>query len=317
MATLPEPVTMATTYSAYSTAPKTALPVADRQLTRDENPCSEEVLRSPEIQAFRDPLDRNSYIVCTELDVFVRMPCATGTFFDTTIRHCVPEGWVAPVCPVGMCKNNADCIIDELKNEYKCMCRIGFTGLFCETNIDECALEGNTICAKNSGKCIDQLNTFYCDFGTKIGFAIETAIDEPCTLTDLSEARQYFEIPSPLNNHFLQCTGENRWMVSKCAEMLFWNQELRTCTIELPIKKTGVCLTYPCKNDGSCSDLGNFNFQCTCKEGFTGALCEEVIDFCLPVPCGTGRCVSHAGGYNCVCRDYVVDQSCDKGNKFI
>jgi len=188
-------------------------------------------LRSPEIQAFVDPLDRRSYIVCTEVDVFVRMPCAEGTFFDSGIRHCVPDGWVAPVCPVGLCKNNADCIIDELKNEYKCLCRVGFTGLFCETNIDECAMEGNAYCRSQNGQCVDQVNAYYCDFGDKIGLSQETAMPKPCTLLDLSLEKQFFKVESPMDNVYLQCTGENRWIVSKCAEMLFWNQELRTCVM--------------------------------------------------------------------------------------
>merc|ERR1712127_574780 len=202
--------------------------------SRPSNPCTEKVLRSAEIQAFADPLNRASYVVCTEIDVFVRMPCATGTFFDETIRHCVPEGWTAPICPVGLCKNEADCIIDEMKNEYKCLCRVGYTGLFCENNIDECALEGNQICGMTEGKCVDQLNVYYCDFGKTIGLTQEKSIDRPCTLLDLSLDKQFFEIPSPLGNVFLQCTGELTFTVSKCADMLFWNQELRTCTIERP-----------------------------------------------------------------------------------
>merc|ERR1712127_362759 len=170
--------------------------------TRPANPCTEEVLRSSEIQAFADPLNRASYVVCTEIDVFVRMPCATGTFFDETIRHCVPEGWTAPICPVGLCKNEADCIIDEMKNEYKCLCRVGYTGLFCETNIDECAIEGNLACGE--GKCIDQLNGYYCDFGNKISASEnQKKIDIPCTLLDLSLNRQFFEVPSELGNVFL------------------------------------------------------------------------------------------------------------------
>ncbi len=133
----------------YYAKPLQAVAPVQRELTTQENPCTAEVLRMTEVQAFKDPLNRNSYIICTDVDVFERMPCAPGTFFDETIRHCVPEGWVAPVCPVGLCKNQADCIIDEIKNEYKCLCRTGYTGLFCETNIDECALGGNQACAGN------------------------------------------------------------------------------------------------------------------------------------------------------------------------
>jgi len=283
----------------------------ERVLTTEENPCTAEVLRSTEIQAFKDPLSASSYIVCTDIDVFVRMPCATGTVFNSEIKHCVPKGWVKPVCPVGLCKNHGDCIIDEIKNEYKCLCRVGFTGLFCETNIDECALEGNQICAKAGGRCVDSINAWYCDFGLTIGFTTAEAIEKPCTLKDLAEERQFFEIPSVSRNVYLQCTGESRWRVSRCADMLFWNQELKTCSIEKPIMKTGICKTFPCKNDGVCEDLGDFNFKCTCAPGYTGALCEDLIDLCLESPCGAGRCVAYPGGYNCLCANKIVDKSCE------
>jgi hypothetical protein len=289
-----------------------APPVVTKELTTEENPCTAAVLRSPEVQAFADPLDVKSYIICTDIDVFERMPCAPGTFFDTTIRHCVPEGWTPPVCPIGLCKNQADCIIDEIKNEYKCLCRTGYTGLFCEINIDECALEGNQACA--GGTCVDQLNGFYCVFGNEIGVSKFETIPLPCTLLDLSLEKQFFEIPSNTGNVYLQCTGESKFIVSRCAEMLFWNQELKTCTIDRPIVKTGICLTYPCHHDGECHDLGNNQFQCLCKPGFTGQLCEEVIDYCLSRPCQNGgRCVSHTAGYNCVCPNKVVDESCTSG----
>ena len=117
---------------------------------------------------------------------------------------------------------------------------------------------------------------------------------------------------------FLQCTGEMTFIVSKCAEMLFWHQELRTCSIEKPLPKTGVCNSYPCKNDGECLDLGGSNFKCLCKSGYTGSLCESAIDFCLNNPCSYGgRCVSHPNGYNCICADKVVDESCATGKQRI
>ena len=114
-----------------------------------------------------------------------------------------------------------------------------------------------------------------------------------------------------MNDVFLQCTGEDRFIVSRCANMLFWDQELKTCTIEKPVIKRGACLELPCKNDGICEDLDMTNFKCVCPAGFTGALCEEPIDFCSDLPClNEGRCVSHSTGYNCVCKNKVVDHSC-------
>ena len=105
-----------------------------------------------EVQAFKDPTDIRFYVVCTDIDVYERMPCAPGTFFEDTLRFCVPDGWVKPDCPADFCLNGADCIIDHTKNEYKCICKIGYDGVRCEQNIDECALEGSKACAGKSFK---------------------------------------------------------------------------------------------------------------------------------------------------------------------
>jgi hypothetical protein len=268
------------------------------------------------------------------------MPCAPGTFFEPEIKFCVPDGWVKPVCPTDLCKNDASCVIDTVRNEYKCICRTGFTGLFCEINIDECALGGNAACTGKffilyysfllfffifyylklkliffiyikGGKCIDQLNGFYCLYGDRIGLNSMNLIEQPCTLENLSLGKQFFELVGPEQNVFLQCTGENTFVVSKCAEMLFWNQEFLTCTIDRPGVKTGICKTYPCKNEGECVNLGNNNFQCVCKDGYIGRVCETLIDHCSESPCvNGGRCVSHKTGYNCVCPNLVIDESC-------
>ncbi len=88
------------------------------------------------------------------------------------------------------------------------------------------------------------------------------------------KGKQFYELPTAAGNVFLQCTSENQFLVTKCADMLFWHQELRTCSIERPLEKNGICKTYPCLNDGECIDLGSSNFQCLCKEGYTGSMCE-------------------------------------------
>jgi hypothetical protein len=122
-------------------------------------------------------------------------------------------------------------------------------------------MEGNQVCSRDGGRCVDQINAFYCDFGATVGITRDTAIPRPCTLEDLSMERQFFELPTQTGNVFLQCTSESQWTVSRCAEMLFWDQELRTCSIDRPKQKTGVCKTFPCRNDGVCHDLGDFQFR--------------------------------------------------------
>jgi len=283
------------------------------QTPMPSNPCTEEVMRSSDIFLFANPSDSASYLICTDVDVFISMPCSPGTIFQENLKQCIPIGWEAPLCPANTCKNQGDCYLDEFSLP-KCLCRVGFTGQFCEINIDECALEGNRVCSSYNGQCIDQINGFYCQWGNEIGLIWEKRISNPCTLEKLAEERQFFELISDNGNVFLQCTGELTFLVSKCADSLFWHQELRTCSIERPLPKTGICNNYPCKNDGECLDLGGSNFQCLCKSGYTGALCEVTIDFCLNNPCSNnGRCVSHPRGYNCVCQDKVVDDSCATG----
>jgi len=301
-------------YESYSAQPQT-LPMSEQPSVMPRSPCTEEVMRAPEIQLFSNPTDKSSYLVCTDVDISISMPCSPGTIFNQDLKHCIPIGWESPICPVGTCMNNADCIVDD-ENQASCICRVGFTGPRCEINIDECALEGNRVCADYNGRCVDQINAFYCEYenGAEIGLSWENRIPRPCSLEDIMKGKQFYELPSAAGNVFLQCTSENQFLVTKCADMLFWHQELRTCSIERPLEKTGVCKTYPCLNDGECIDLGSSNFQCLCKEGYTGSMCEEVIDFCLNEPCQMGgRCVSHPGGYNCICQDKLVDDSCSTG----
>jgi hypothetical protein len=136
-----EPIT-ASSYGDYNSAPRAIQPTSF-------NPCTEEVMRSSDIKLFPNPSDSASYLICTDVDVFISMPCSPGTVFNTQQSHCLPIGYEPPICPVGTCQNQADCIIDESK-QFKCLCRVGFTGQFCEINIDECALEGNQICSSYS-----------------------------------------------------------------------------------------------------------------------------------------------------------------------
>jgi len=278
---------------------------------RFNNPCTEEALRSGEFQLFRDPSDRSSYLVCESVGRFHRMPCPAGTFFDEGMRQCIPEGFESNACE-NSCKNDAECVVDE-SNIARCVCKAGFTGQFCETNIDECALGGNQACS--GGQCVDQINGYYCSCaGGRIGLNCRDTIENPCTPDNLERGVFMFEVPSQESNVWLQCISESQFVVSKCAEQLFWNSELQTCTVERPLAKSGVCRTLPCKNGGECQDLGNSQFQCQCRPGFTGEVCENVIDLCLSNPCANGgRCLSWTGGYTCVCQNKIIDETCTSG----
>ena len=84
----------------------------------------------------------------------------------------------------------------------------------------------------SGGKCIDQINGYYCLWGNEIGLSYENRIGNPCTLQNLAEGEQFFEVTSPYGNTFLECTGPETFVVRKCASLMFWHQEQKICSIE-------------------------------------------------------------------------------------
>ena len=59
-------------------------------------------------------------------------------------------------CAVNPCQNGGTCI--DFVGDYKCYCLAGFTGTHCEQNVNECAINP---CA-NGGTCHDSVNDFVC-----------------------------------------------------------------------------------------------------------------------------------------------------------
>lgn len=279
-----------------------------------ENPCNEVNLRSADISQFQDPWNESNYIICTDINIYHTMPCSIGTIFNEAIGHCVFRGYNPVICPRGHCKNDAECIMDE-NEEFKCVCKLGFTGEFCESNIDECAVGGgNEAC--NGGKCVDQLNGFYCECSNgQVGLNCEETIQNPCTKEVIESHREFFIVPCIEGRTYLHCTSENKFVVNKCAEGLFWDQEERACVLDRPLVKTGKCSAFPCQN-GDCQDVDGTEFKCVCKKGYEGDFCETMLDSCASNPCQNGgRCLPYAGGYTCACHDKIIDECCCHGIK--
>uniref|UniRef100_A0A3Q3MB37 Protocadherin Fat 4 n=1 Tax=Mastacembelus armatus TaxID=205130 RepID=A0A3Q3MB37_9TELE len=71
------------------------------------------------------------------------------------------------------------------------------------------------------------------------------------------------------------------------------------------------CQPSPCHNGGSCHNLVG-GFSCTCPEGFTGMACERDINECLSNPCKNGAlCQNFPGGFNCLCKSGFAGKMCD------
>lgn len=59
-------------------------------------------------------------------------------------------------CLMRPCANGATCV--DGVNRFSCLCPAGFTGRFCTVNLDDCASQP----CLNGGRCIDRINKFYC-----------------------------------------------------------------------------------------------------------------------------------------------------------
>ena len=59
-------------------------------------------------------------------------------------------------CVNHKCQNGATCI--DADSTYRCFCRTGFQGRYCETNINDCA----SMPCLHGGNCTDLINDFIC-----------------------------------------------------------------------------------------------------------------------------------------------------------
>ena len=175
----------------------------------------------------------------------------------------------------------------------------------------------NLLSALIGNYCVDQINGYYCQCQNGgIGLDCQNVMSNPCTADNIANERNYFDFPSQNGDAYLHCTGVGQFSIRRCPDLLFWSQDEQTCTMERPLRRlgNGPCSAAPCKNGGTCSELSGNTFGCSCKTGYTGDVCEQMIDYCASNPCQNGgRCLGYAGGYTCVCPDKVIDECCCNG----
>ncbi|KAK2162625.1 hypothetical protein LSH36_95g07036 [Paralvinella palmiformis] len=71
------------------------------------------------------------------------------------------------------------------------------------------------------------------------------------------------------------------------------------------------CASTPCNNHGRCTD-GIDGYTCSCDRGFSGAQCEINIDDCMPNPCQNfARCTDQANGFTCSCNNGWTGVLCE------
>ncbi|XP_049322590.1 protein crumbs homolog 2a [Astyanax mexicanus] len=177
------------------------------------------------------------------------------------------------VCRPQPCQHGGTC--EDLFHHFHCACPLGWEGLTCEIDTDECA-SGPCV----HGNCRDKLGGFECECEPGFGGA---TCDE-----DLDECKD-----SPCQNRATCVDGVNQYSCI-CARGYSGKQ----CQWNHPPQK---CADLECVSGGVCRDAP-WGAECICAPGLTGRRCEIEINECMSNPClNGGTCLDRLSFFQCVC----------------
>ncbi|XP_063678844.1 uncharacterized protein LOC134814630 [Bolinopsis microptera] len=243
-------------------------------------------------------------------------------------------------CSPSTCMNGGSLI-----SEGECLCRQGFTGDHCETDVNEC--ESSSPCL-NGGRCKNTYGSYKCNcpidyYGARCEQLHDDCSPNPCgNGLCFSPGRRAEGVP-----HF-QCICNAGWEfpeddyscskdINECEEIHLYCDEMATdcdntqgsyeCTCPSGYFGSGKmreggcieiadCSSDPCYN-GQCVDL-NIGYTCECEEGWTGPTCgTRATGWCSKQPCRNGaRCEEHqglsTGPYRCHCMPGFKGQYCEE-----
>ncbi|XP_046858621.1 neurogenic locus notch homolog protein 2-like, partial [Xenia sp. Carnegie-2017] len=93
------------------------------------------------------------------------------------------------------------------------------------------------------------------------------------------------------------------------------NMGAMACVKDRKCSTNGPCESFPCKNDGACSENGN-SFICTCTKEYKGKTCEVPV----PTPCDSrpcknnGICTNNGSTFSCECDYGFEGKTCEVMN---
>ncbi|XP_064091137.1 sushi, von Willebrand factor type A, EGF and pentraxin domain-containing protein 1-like isoform X2 [Macrobrachium nipponense] len=314
----------------------------------------------PPIDGFKEcqvcPPETFTHASATASQQLCRQKCRPGYYSDTGLEPCAPcphnyyqpligsdtclecptgnrtleegsssEDDCKPVtCTEGMCQNGGLCL--SRQHQAQCYCPAGFTGLFCEVDVNECGSEP----CYNGGTCIDNPQGYLCKCSegytglqcqTEESECVEGTCpdramckDDPGIGTVECLCRSGYTGPgcnitvNPCTENGNPCANSAACIPLdqgrfRCECIPGW--EGRLCEVNIDD-----CAERPCLLNANCTDLVN-DFRCDCPNGFTGKRCHIKVDLCNNSPCVNGICVDRFFSHECVCHPGWTGEHCD------
>ncbi|XP_025078086.1 uncharacterized protein LOC112554507 isoform X2 [Pomacea canaliculata] len=227
--------------------------------------------------------------ICKNTDGGYVCSCPAGEILD-------PDGLTCKSCPNGTygidCNHTCNCgqRAERCDKETGCVCRPGWQGTDCDTDIDECHNQDVIHkCTLTNAICVNSPGTYTCK--CDVGFSL----DQGGICKDIDECRS-----SPCS---LQCINTNGSYICTCDTGFIFDNTTKDC------KDIDECLSSPCNQ--VCINT-NGSYTCACNNGFTlnaaNGKCEDINE-CLSSPCSQ-RCVNTDGSYTCTCYNgFMIDNT--------
>uniref|UniRef100_A0A8C3J378 Crumbs cell polarity complex component 1 n=1 Tax=Chrysemys picta bellii TaxID=8478 RepID=A0A8C3J378_CHRPI len=183
-----------------------------------------------------------------------------------------------------------DGICEDLYSYYRCTCPKGWTGMQCETNIDECF---SNPCIH--GNCLDRIASYECSCDPGYtGVNCEEDLDN-CRGHLCANGATCID---GVNTYSCLCAGNFTGKFCRRTRLPF-----SVCGNE---KRNLTCYNY-----GNCTELKG-ELRCMCLPGFSGERCETDIDECNSDPCmNGGLCQNLLNKYQCICDVNYAGDRCE------
>ncbi|XP_078656045.1 uncharacterized protein LOC144902462 [Branchiostoma floridae x Branchiostoma belcheri] len=190
--------------------------------------------------------------VCVNTDGSYRCDCRDGYQLSGSM-DCVDIN----ECASSPCRNGGTC--RNLVPWYRCDCAPGWKGVNCETDVDECVINGGQgPCDPNYGICRNSPGSYRC--WCQVGFEIK---EDQHGCKDVDECLANGG-RGPCDHI---CTDELGSYRCSCRDGYELGSNNKSCV------DTDDCRSNPCENGATCHD-GNGNYSCECPSGYKGVDCE-------------------------------------------